>query len=75
MQDDDLRPSSNIEDRRGFGGGGGFRVGGGGLGVGAIIGLGLLGWALGINPLVLIEGAHHWYRRIAVWRVRSIQIF
>jgi uncharacterized protein len=57
MQDDDLRPSSNIEDRRGFGGGGGFRVGGGGLGVGAIIGLGLLGWALGINPLVLIEGA------------------
>ncbi len=58
MQDDDLRPSSNIEDRRGFGGGGGgFRVGGGGLGIGAIIGLGLLGWALGINPLVLIEGA------------------
>jgi predicted metalloprotease len=58
MQDDDLRPSSNIEDRRGFGGGGGgFRVGGGGLGIGTIIGLGLLGWALGINPLVLIEGA------------------
>jgi uncharacterized protein len=58
MQDDDLRPSSNIEDRRGMGGGGGgFRVGGGGLGIGTIIGLGLLGWALGINPLVLIEGA------------------
>jgi len=57
MQDDDLRPSSNVEDRRGFGGGGGgFRVGGG-LGIGTIIGLGLLGWALGINPLVLIEGA------------------
>ena len=55
MQDDDLRPSDNIEDRRGLGGGGGF--GRGGLGIGAIIGLGLLGWALGINPLVLIEGA------------------
>ena len=59
MQDDDLRPSNNIEDRRGLGGGGGggFRIGGGGLGIGTIIGLGLLGWALGINPLVLIEGA------------------
>ncbi|MFO1027116.1 MAG: neutral zinc metallopeptidase [Acetobacteraceae bacterium] len=57
MRDDDLRPSDNVEDRRGFGGGGGgFRVGGG-LGIGTIIGLGLLGWALGINPLVLIEGA------------------
>ena len=56
MQDDDLRPSSNIEDRRGMGGGGGG-FGRGGLGIGTIIGLGLLGWALGINPLVLIEGA------------------
>ncbi|HVZ08894.1 KPN_02809 family neutral zinc metallopeptidase [Rhodopila sp.] len=60
MRDDDLRPSDNIEDRRGMGGGfggGGFRMGRGGLGVGTIIGLGLLGWVLGINPLVLIEGA------------------
>src|SRR3954471_18832021 len=54
MQDDDLRPSSNIDDRRGRPGLPGGR---GGLGLGAMVALGLLGWALGINPLVLIEGA------------------
>ncbi|MGI4946218.1 MAG: KPN_02809 family neutral zinc metallopeptidase [Janthinobacterium lividum] len=58
MQDDDLRPSSNIEDRRGQpGGGGGFTVGRGGLGIGAIIVLSLIGWATGIDPRVLIGGA------------------
>jgi len=58
MQDDDLRPSSNIEDRRGqSGGGGGFTVGRGGLGIGAIIVLSLIGWATGIDPRVLIGGA------------------
>jgi uncharacterized protein len=54
MQDDDLRPSSNIDDRRGRRSLPGGR---GGLGIGTIVVLGLLGWALGINPLTLIEGA------------------
>jgi predicted metalloprotease len=52
MQDDDLRASSNIEDRRGRGG-----VVKGGLGIGAILVLSLIGWATGIDPRVLIGGA------------------
>ena len=59
---DDTEQSSNIEDRRGDyggGGGGGFGlpIGGGGLGIGTIVVLGLVGWALGIDPRVLIGGA------------------
>jgi len=54
MRDDDLRESTNIEDRRGGGGGG---VGAGGLGIGAVVVLSLLGWAFGIDPSVLINGA------------------
>jgi predicted metalloprotease len=54
MEEDDLRASSNIEDRRGFGMGG---VGAGGLGIGAVLILTLIGWATGINPSVLINGA------------------
>lgn len=54
MEEDDLRASGNIEDRRGFGMGG---VGAGGLGIGAVVILTLIGWATGINPLVLINGA------------------
>ncbi len=61
MRLDDLDKSGNIEDRRGEsgGGGGGFGlpIGGGGLGIGAIVVLGLIGWALGIDPRVLIGGA------------------
>ncbi len=60
MRLDDLDQSSNVEDRRGqSGGGGGFGlpIGGGGLGIGTIIILGLIGWALGIDPRVLIGGA------------------
>lgn len=54
MQEDDLRASTNIDDRRGMGGG---AVAKGGLGIGAILVLSLIGWATGIDPRVLIGGA------------------
>ena len=61
MRLDDSEVSGNIDDRRGdyVGGGGGFGlpIGGGGLGIGTIIVLGLVGWALGIDPRLLIGGA------------------
>src|SRR5690349_10033078 len=62
MRLDDVPESDNIEDRRGDGpmsGGGGFPIPGGmgGMGIGTIIILGLIGWALGIDPRVLIGGA------------------
>ena len=59
MRWDDFRSSDNVEDRRGGGGGGGgfgIPMGGGGLGIGAIIVLTLAGWALGIDPRILIGG-------------------
>ena len=64
MRWDELPRSDNIDDRRGDGGGfgggmgGGFPIGrGGGLGIGTIVVLGLIGWALGIDPRLLIGGA------------------
>jgi len=61
MRWEDFRTSENVEDRRGQGGGGGgFGIpmgGGGGLGIGTVIVLGLVGWALGIDPRILIGGA------------------
>jgi predicted metalloprotease len=62
MRWDDFRRSDNVEDDRdgsGFGGGGGFGLpmGGGGLGIGTVVVLGLIGWALGIDPSILIGGA------------------
>ncbi len=63
MRLDETEQSDNIEDRRGepgggFGGGGfGLPIGGGGLGIGTIVVLGLIGWALGIDPRILIGGA------------------
>src|SRR6187397_3409534 len=63
MRWDDFRRSDNVEDSRGddsgFGGGGGIGipVGGGGIGIGTIVVLGLIGWALGIDPSILIGGA------------------
>ncbi len=59
MRWDDFRRSSNVEDDRGASTGGGFGMPGGahGLGIGTIIILGLVGWALGIDPSVLINGA------------------
>jgi len=60
MRYDDFRRSDNIDDRRDGGGGGGFGFpmgGGGGLGIGTVIVLGLIGWAVGIDPRILIGGA------------------
>jgi predicted metalloprotease len=57
MRWDQLPRSDKVEDRR-EDGPGGFSMGrAGGLGVGTIVILGLIGWALGINPLYLIGGA------------------
>jgi predicted metalloprotease len=52
MRWEDFRTSSNVEDRRGMGIGGA-----GGLGIGTIVVLGLIGWAFGIDPRLLIGGA------------------
>ncbi|MGJ4945243.1 KPN_02809 family neutral zinc metallopeptidase [Bradyrhizobium sp. HKCCYLS1011] len=61
MRYDDFRRSDDIDDRRdegGMGGGGmGLPMGGGGLGIGTIIVLGLIGYAFGIDPRILIGGA------------------
>ena len=63
MRWEDFRASEYVDDRRGGGGdggGGGFGMPmgrAGGLGIGATIVLGLIGWALGIDPRILISGA------------------
>lgn len=58
MRWEDFRQSDNVEDVRGGGGGGGMIPGGaGGLGIGTVVVLGLLGWALGVDPRLLITGA------------------
>jgi len=57
MRWDDFRRSDNVEDDRDGGGGFGMPVGVGGLGIGTIVILTLLGWALGIDPSFLIGGA------------------
>ena len=55
MRLDELPKSDRIEDRRG--GLSGFPGGRGGIGIGTIVVLGLIGWALGIDPRILIGGA------------------
>src|SRR6201992_4146795 len=62
MRYDDFRRSDDIEDRRDDSGGGGgagigLPIGGGGLGIGTIIVLGLISYAFGIDPRILIGGA------------------
>ena len=59
MRWDQFRRSDNIEDRREDSPSGGFGlpVRTGGLGIGTILVLGLIGWALGIDPRILIGGA------------------
>jgi predicted metalloprotease len=51
MRLDELPKSDRIEDRRGF------SAAHGGLGIVTIVVLGLIGWALGIDPRLLIGGA------------------
>ncbi len=55
MKWEEFRQSDNIEDRRGAGPTGGGSSGH--LGLGAMIVLGLIGYALGIDPRLLIGGA------------------
>ncbi|WP_424363199.1 KPN_02809 family neutral zinc metallopeptidase [Methylocystis parvus] len=61
MKWEDLQTSENVEDRRGEEGGGMFgggpSMGGGGIGLGTMVILGIIGYALGINPALLIGGA------------------
>ena len=64
MRLDENEQSDNLEDLRGSSGGGGFGGGGmpipggrGGLGIIGIIVLSLIGYQLGIDPSVLINGA------------------
>jgi predicted metalloprotease len=48
------RQSQNVEDRRGPGGGGRMPIRGGGLGIGGILVVVLIGWAMGINPMEML---------------------
>lgn len=57
MRWDDFRRSDNVEDDREASASRGMPGGASGLGIGTIIILGLIGWALGIDPRVLISGA------------------
>jgi uncharacterized protein len=66
MEWQNFRRSDNIEDRRnddsggddpGGGGGTGFGIGAGHLGLGTIVVLGIIAWAFGIDPRVLIGDA------------------
>jgi predicted metalloprotease len=56
MQYDDFRRSDNIEDRRGDEPMGLPGMSGGGIGIGGLIIVGLISWALGIDPRLVIGG-------------------
>ena len=72
MREDDLRESSNVEDRRSSGGGI-SGVGKGGLGIGAVLVLTLIGWVTGINPAALIGGAEQVQQTISPQQPQSQQ--
>ena len=59
MRWDNFRRSTNIEQGQSGGdaglGGGGFRVGRGHLGIGAVVAILLASWGLGIDPTVLLQ--------------------
>ncbi len=56
MRLDDLRPTENVDDRRGRFGGGGIRLaGGGGLGLVAVV---VLAMFFGVDPNQLLDGAN-----------------
>jgi predicted metalloprotease len=57
MRLDELPRSDRVEDRRGDRSGGLWTRRSGGIGIGTLILLVIVGWALGINPLYLIGGA------------------
>jgi uncharacterized protein len=48
------RESDNVEDARDSGGGGGFRLGGGSLGIGSVVIAVVAGWIFGVNPLTIL---------------------
>jgi predicted metalloprotease len=48
------RQSENVEDVRGAGGGGGFHLGGGSIGLGTVAIAVVAGWLFGINPLTIL---------------------
>ena len=54
MRIDDQRQSSNVEDRRGSGGG--FAVGGGSLGIGGVVLALIAAYFFGIDPSALLQG-------------------
>jgi uncharacterized protein len=58
MRLDDFRPSDNVEDdREASFSRGGMPGGAGGLGIGAVVIIGLISWYFGIDPNVLLNGA------------------
>ncbi|MEO6146984.1 MAG: neutral zinc metallopeptidase, partial [Sulfuriferula sp.] len=54
MRLDDERESDNVEDRRDAGAGGGFRVGGGGLGIGGSLVVLVVSYFTGFSPSTLL---------------------
>ena len=55
MRTDDFRPSSNVEDDREASASRGMPGGGGGLGIGAVIIVGLVSWYFGVDPNVILN--------------------
>src|ERR1700758_5468011 len=55
MRTDDFRPSSNVEDDREASATRGMPGGGSGLGIGAVIIIGLVSWYFGVDPNVILN--------------------
>ena len=56
MRIEDERLSDNVEDRRGWSGGGGFPIGGGGLGIGGVVLVLIASYFFGFDPSFLLGG-------------------